>query len=91
MVPLELELNHNNNDLGEDSAVSYWETGGGVHTGSVQKRYYDRTLTSTNGLGLLHCYPGMHEACRLIVAEGLSTNRTWKLGNPEIRNRKSIH
>lgn len=59
---------------------------------SVQKRcYYDRTLTSTNGLGLVHCYPGMHEACRLIVAEGLGTNGTWKLGNPEIGNRKSLH
>lgn len=31
VVPLELELNRNNNDLGEDSAVSHWETRDGVH------------------------------------------------------------
>lgn len=30
MVPLELELNRNN-DLGEDSAASFWETGDGMH------------------------------------------------------------
>lgn len=31
MVPLELELNRNNNDLGEDSVFCYWETGDDVH------------------------------------------------------------
>ena len=70
MVPLELELNRNNNDLGgRFSCFSLGNRGwcaldiDVLSTGSVQKRcYYGGTLTSTNGLGLVHCYPGMHEA-----------------------------
>lgn len=33
-----------------------------VYRESSTRCYYDGTLTSTNGLYLVHCYPGMHEA-----------------------------
>lgn len=33
-----------------------------IYRESSTRCYYDGTLTSTNGLSLVHCYPGVHEA-----------------------------